>query len=115
MEEVVTQGTSPRNYREVDQKLRKQYLGHLNQKVKIIRRLLVERNWELLRSECSQVASGGATYGFQKLSELARQTQEEIPPGKVSRACAPGYVKHKAEGLIFAMDAILMEDKSGFV
>ena len=115
MEEIASCPTLPKTYREIDQKLRKQYLGHLNQKIKKMRRLLVERNWELLRSECSQVASGGATYGFEKLSQLAWEAHHEIPPGKVSRACAPGRAKNKAEGLISAMDAILMEDKSGYI
>ncbi len=94
---------------EIDERLRRRYLDRLGQRVKKLRRLLVERNWEDLRIECAQLAASGETFGFQRLTLLAIAAQETIPTGRISRAATPLRAKESTETLITAIDSILVE------
>ena len=99
----------PDSPREIDDRLRRRYLDRLSQRVKKLRKLLVERNWEDLRAECSQLASSGENFGFQTLTALAQNAQNSIPTGKISRASTPVRAKESTEALIAAIDSILIE------
>ena len=94
---------------EINDRLRRRYLDRLSQRVKRLRRLLVERNWEELRTECGQLAASGETFGFENLTFLANAAQKAIPEGKLSRAFTPFYAKETTETLISAIDSILIE------
>jgi HPt (histidine-containing phosphotransfer) domain-containing protein len=99
----------PDSPREIDDRLRRRYLDRLAHRVKKLRRLLVERNWEGLRADCCQLATSGETFGFQNLTELAQSAQHSIPSGRVSRAATPLHAREAAEVLIGAIDSILIE------
>lgn len=99
----------PDSPKEIDERLRRRYLDRLSQRVKKLRKLLIERNWEELRVECGQLATSGETFGFPKLTHLALAAQSAIPLGKVSRAATPLRAKETSESLIAAVDAILMD------
>jgi hypothetical protein len=99
----------PDSPKEIDERLRRRYLDRLSQRVKRLRKLLVERSWEELRSECGQLAASGETFGFDNITDLAIAAQFTIPAGKVSRAATPLRAKETAESLINAVDAILIE------
>jgi len=100
----------PDSPKEIDDRLRRRYLDRLSQRVKKLRKLMVERNWEELRAECGQLAISGETFGFKDLTHLAIVAQGSIPAGKVSRAATPLHAKETTENLIAAVDAILMEN-----
>lgn len=95
--------------KEIDERLRRRYMDRLEQKVKKLRKLLVERNWEDLRSECGHLASSGETFGFPGLTQLAVSVQRSIPQGKIPRAATPGLARESAEALISAVDEVLIE------
>lgn len=99
----------PDTPREIEERLRRRYLDRLGQRVKKLRKLLIERNWEDLKSECRQLATSGETFGFQKLTLLAIVAQESIPEGKVPRAATPLRAKETTEALIASIDGILIE------
>jgi hypothetical protein len=99
----------PGSLKEIDDRLRRRYLDRLCQRVKKLRKLLVERNWEELRTECGQLAVSGETFGFENITQLSVAVQATIPPGKVPRAATPLRAKETAETLITAIDSILIE------
>lgn len=99
----------PNKNKEIDARLRRRYLDRLNQRMKRLRKLVIERNWDDLKSECSQLATSGETFGFDNLTHLAVATQDAFPKGKVSRAATPTEAKEMAETLISAIDAVLIE------
>ena len=103
---------NPKTHQEINERLRRRYLDRLRQKVKKLRKLLVERDWEILKAECIQLASSGMTYGFRELTQLAIATEQAIPYGRVSRAMTPLSVKERAETLISAMDSVLIENST---
>lgn len=107
---VIPNNLYPSSLKEIDERLRRRYLDRLGQKVKKLRKLFVERNWEELRNECGQLANSGVTFGFEHLTELAIAAQEAIPIGKVSKAATPLYAKETAEALITTIDSILIEN-----
>jgi HPt (histidine-containing phosphotransfer) domain-containing protein len=103
------QTIQPDSPKEIEERLRRRYLDRLSQRVKRLRRLLVERNWEELRQECSQLANSGENFGFPNLTFLAEAAQDSIPAGKVPRAATPLRAKETTEALIVAVDGVLME------
>jgi hypothetical protein len=100
----------PDSPKEIDDRLRRRYLDRLSQRVKKLRKLTVERNWEELRVECGHLAMSGETFGFENITHLAMIAQSTIPSGRVSRAATPAHAKEATESLIGAVDAILMEN-----
>lgn len=99
----------PDSPKEIDDRLRRRYLDRLGQRVKKLRKLLVERSWEDLRLECGQLASSGETFGFENITALALAAQSTIPQGRVSRAATPLRAKETTDLLIAAIDTILIE------
>ncbi len=97
---------------EIDDRLKRRYLDRLGLRVKKLRKLLVERNWEELRLECSQVAVGGETFGFAELKSLAAEAQKAIPAGRVLRAQTPLFAKENTEALIARIDSVLVGHSS---
>lgn len=97
------------NLKEIDERLRRRYMDRLELKVKKLRKLLVERNWEDLRNECGQLASSGETFGFPGLTQLAVSVQNSIPQGKIPRAATPTSARENTEALITAVDDVLIE------
>ena len=93
---------------EINERLRRRYLDRLSQRVKRLRRFLIERNWEDFRLECGQLAASGNTFGFENLTLLALAAQSAIPEGRLSRAFTPTHARETTETLISAIDAILM-------
>src|SRR5690349_8635670 len=68
----------PDSPKEIEDRLRRRYLDRLSQRVKRLRKLLVERNWEELRAECGHLAASGDSFGFSNLTDLAIAAQESI-------------------------------------
>src|SRR4051794_10822399 len=99
----------PDSHKEINDRLRRRYLDRLSQRVKKLRKLLIERNWEDLRNECHHLATSGETFGFLNLSHLAIAARESIPLGKVSRAATPLHAKDTIELLVAAVDSVLMD------
>ena len=99
----------PDSPKEINDRLRRRYLDRLSQKVKRLRKLLIERNWEELRSECEHLASSGVNFGFQSVTHYAIAAQNSIPKGKVPRPSTPLYARETTEALIAAVDSILIE------
>ena len=96
---------------EINDRLKRRYLDRLSVRVKKLRRLLVERSWEELRTECGQLAASGETFGFDDLTFLSIAVQKSIPPGKLSRAYTPTMAKQTAESLIAAIDTVLINSQ----
>ncbi len=110
--DILNQRKLPLNNRnEIESRLRRRYLDRLNLKVKKLRKLVIDRNWEELRSECGQLAHSGEVFGFRKLTHLAHTTQTAIPSGKLFRATTPGSAKESAEALISEADRILIDNR----
>ncbi len=103
-------GLLPDSPKEIEERLRRRYLDRLGQRVKRLRRLLIERNWEELRTECAQVANSGETFGFKTVTTLAHVAQKSIPNRKISKAATPTHTKEAAEVLIHAIDTVLIEN-----
>jgi hypothetical protein len=97
---------------EIEGRLRRGYLNRLSLRVKKIRKLIVERNWEKLRDECAALSISGDSFGFQELASLANQVQNSIPVGKVPRAATPSRAKEFAESLVTIIDTVLLENST---
>lgn len=92
---------------EIEDRLRRRYLDRLGGRVKKLRKLLIERNWEELRTEYTQLAVSGVTFGFSSITQLADSAQATLPPGRISRALTPLHAKERTEALISEIDSLL--------
>jgi HPt (histidine-containing phosphotransfer) domain-containing protein len=99
----------PDSPQEIDDRLKRRYLERLGQRVRRLRKLIIDRNWEDLRNECHQLATSGESFGFPHLTLLAKAAHQNIPQGKVSRATTPIQAKASLETLINAIDSTLIE------
>ncbi|MEO5970694.1 MAG: hypothetical protein ABIQ95_12265 [Bdellovibrionia bacterium] len=97
---------------EIEVRLRRGYLDRLGLRVKKLRKIIIERNWEKLRDECLALSISGDSFGFQDVASLAHQVLRAIPAGKIPRAATPSRAKTFAESLVTTIDAILMENST---
>lgn len=95
--------------KEINERLQRRYLDRLSLRVKKLRKLLAERNWEELRTECTHLAQSGENFGFANLTVLAEEARNAIPRGKIAKAAMPTQAKKSTENLISAVDAILFD------
>ncbi len=102
-------GFSTLRSEEIQERLRKQYLMRLSQRLRRLRKDLVDRNWQIIRSECKQLSSSGESFGFPELTAMAARVEILIPEGEKSRAKGLPEAKDAVENLIFKMDQILLE------
>ncbi|MGZ3707717.1 MAG: Hpt domain-containing protein, partial [Bdellovibrionota bacterium] len=93
--------------REVRDRLKRRFLDRLAQRVKKLRRLAVERNWEELRDELHQLGTTSDNYGFTSLTEMALAASEAIPAGRISRAAHFPQARLAVETLITQIDDVL--------
>lgn len=94
---------------QIEALLRERYLERMAVRVKKVRALLIDRNWEELRSECGAIATSSESFGLPTLRQLAQQVEESIPPGKISRASALPDARSAVESLLTAMDVLLTD------
>jgi hypothetical protein len=102
----------PNSIQEIEGKLRRGFISRLSLRVKKLRKLIVERNWENLRDECIGLSTSSYSFGFAELAYLADQVQSSIPLGKIPRAATPTKAKEFAESLVNAIDSLLVESAS---
>jgi hypothetical protein len=101
-----------KSLQEIEVRLRRGYLDRLSLRVKKLRKLIIERNWEQLREECLALSLSGDTFGFQDVAALASQVQRSIPAGKIPRAATPSRGKEYAESLVSNIESILVENST---
>src|SRR5689334_1122416 len=89
-------------------KLRKQYLSRLADRMRRMRRDLVDRNWSVLKKECRQLKGQGEAFHFFEITTLAEIAERAIPDGETSRAVAIPEAKLAVESLIAKIDFILV-------
>ena len=94
--------------KEIQDRLKKQYLERLSQRMKKLRKELVDRNWPTLKSECRQLKSS-ESFGLAEICELAIRAEAAIPDGPVSRAKALPEAREAVDALISGIDNILVE------
>jgi HPt (histidine-containing phosphotransfer) domain-containing protein len=95
--------------KEIQERLRKRYLDRLSEKMRRMRRDLLDRDWMELRSQCKQVRSSSDTFGFPEISELAQRAETLIPENGASRAASLPEAREALDALINAMDTILVQ------
>lgn len=98
---------------EIQDRLRKRYLDRLADRIKRMRKELVQRNWQVLRTECRQLKGSGDTFGFHELTVLASRAEQAIPESGASKAVVIPAAKQALDSLIAEMDAILTANSGG--
>jgi hypothetical protein len=101
--------SDPPTVGEIQERVKRRYVDRLSQRVKRIRRLLLDREWPELRNEARQLREGGSEFGFIHLSELASAAEKLIPETGLSRLRPMPEARQAVENLICAIDVILVE------
>jgi hypothetical protein len=95
--------------KEIEDRLRRRYLDRLSQKVKVLRKNLMQRDWEALRTDLRQLVVSGDTFGFKRVTELAQIAALTIPSGRVTKASHLPEAKPAIEALVSAIDDLLID------
>jgi len=101
--------TDPLSLDEIQARVRRRYIDRLSQRVKRMRRMLLERNWSELRNETRQLREGGESFGFAHLTELASTAERAIPENGVSKLRPFPQARQAIENLMIAIDLVLAE------
>ncbi|MFL5812857.1 MAG: hypothetical protein ACJ763_04720 [Bdellovibrionia bacterium] len=101
--------TDPPSLDEIQARVRRRYIDRLSQRVRRMRKMLLERNWSELRNEARQIREGGEGFGFAHLTELAATAEQVIPENGISRLRPLPEARQAVEGLLIAIDLILAE------
>jgi len=97
---------------EIQDRLRKRYLDRLSEKMRRMRKDLVDRNWPVLKAEGVHLRGSGDAFGFPELTQLADRVVRTIPEGVISRARGIPEAKVAVDSLISAIDSILITHKN---
>lgn len=92
---------------DIQERLKRRFLDRLAERGKSLRRSAVDRDWATLREECRHVASGGETFGFNGLKDLADRVAAAIPRDVIPRFHNLPEVRAAAEQLIQHIDSLL--------
>lgn len=92
---------------EVQEKIKRRYLERLAQKVKKIRRDLLERNWQQLRVECQHLRESAEGFGFLDLVKNAERAESTIPQGNIPKAKILPGARQAFEHLTSVIDDLL--------
>ncbi len=92
---------------DIQERLKRRFLDRLVDRVKALRRSAVDRDWATLRDACRHVASGGETFGFAGLKELADRAAAAIPADEIPKSRNLPDARAAAEELIQHIDALL--------
>jgi hypothetical protein len=101
--------TDPPTLDEIQARVRRRYVDRLSQRVRRMRKMLLERNWSELRNEARQIREGGEGFGFPHLTELAAAAERSIPETGASRLRPIPEARQAVESLLIAIDLILAE------
>ena len=93
--------------REIEDRLKRRYLDRLAERLKRMRKNLVDRSWSELKSECRQIRLNGEDFGFNELVSLATALEGNIPEGEISRSKPLPEAKIAAEDLLAAVEVVL--------
>lgn len=93
---------------EIQNRLRRRYIDRLAQRLRKMRRDLIARNWNDLKSECIQLKNNVESFGFSELRDLAEKAEESIPTSFLaSRALIPSEAKRSLDQLLTEMDRLI--------
>ena len=93
---------------EIHDRIKKGYLNRLDGRVKRMRKLFVERNWQQLRVESIHLKNSASNFGFPALMQVAQKVEESIPESVVSRAHTIPNAHRAVEDLLSTIDQILV-------
>jgi hypothetical protein len=94
---------------EIEDRLRRRYLDRLTIRVRKMRKHLIDREWNVLRTECAHLKESGQSFRLLQIANLAGSAVEAIPTGAVSKHKALPEARHAVETLISAIDVVLSE------
>ena len=100
---------------EIQERVKKGYVDRLFQRTQKMRRLCAERSWANLKTECVQLMQSARSFGFQQIADIARQVEQSIPEGQVSRATPCTEAREEAEKLFSAIDTLVTTQRKGTV
>lgn len=99
----------PPSLDEIQARVQRRYVDRLSQRVRRMRRMLLERNWMELRNEARQLREAGEGFGFAQLTELAAAAERTIPENGASRLRPLPEARQAVESLLIAIDLILAD------
>lgn len=96
---------------EIQNKVERQYIERLGERLKKMRKQYVDRNWTALVNETKHIASGAEQYGYAPLANEAKNALHQIETRPLDRALVDPVAKEALENLFKKVDHFLFEHR----
>lgn len=96
---------------EIHDHVRRRFLENLERRLKNLRKLYVDREWNTLRSEVQSLAGTAPQFGLGAVALSADRVLSFLPPGNLSSARTLPEASRELELLFSTIDTTLVSDK----
>ena len=96
---------------EIQEHVRRRFLENLERRLRLLRKLYVDRNWIALRSEVHSLAGSAPQFGLGAIADSADRALSFFPPGTLSAARVLPEASRELEALFSTIDTTLVSDK----
>ena len=92
----------------IQSRIRTGFIRRLDERLRKMRRLAADRNWDDLRNECSHLRQTAVGFGFPQIMQLAARVESVLPESGPLRASSTVSVYKDIESLFLAVDQVLI-------
>ncbi len=94
---------------EIQQRVQQGYIDRLALRLRKMRKLLIDRDWESLKLETHHLVESAENFGFDELAQEAKRTQSLLALKALSRSRIDPEAKVALENLFKVLDQFLAQ------
>lgn len=94
---------------EIQKRVQNQYMERVGARLRRMRKLLMDRNWDTLKSEAHQLADGAQNFGYPELVDEVNRSLEVLNKQNLTRTTMDPEAKAALETLFKRLDRFLAQ------
>lgn len=95
---------------EIQKRIQHRYIDRVSARLKKMRKLLIDRDWNTLRNEANQLAEGAQNFGYTDLASDVQKAIEVLNKQNLTRTAMDQEAKQSLEALFKKLDRFLVEE-----
>jgi HPt (histidine-containing phosphotransfer) domain-containing protein len=95
---------------EIQKRVQHRYIERVSTRLKKMRKLLIDRDWNTLKAEATQLAEGAQNFGFTDLAGDVQKAIEVLNNTHLTRTAIDQEAKSTLETLFKKLDRFLVEE-----
>lgn len=94
---------------EIQKRVQNQYMERVGARLRRMRKLLMDRNWDTLKAEAHQLADGAQNFGYPELVDEVNRSLEVLNKQNLTRTTMDPEAKAALETLFKRLDRFLAQ------